>query len=48
MFFREPFCQERVPNGPREREVQISKRVKVTNLCLPEAKFPSGETMWVN
>lgn len=48
MLFGEAFCQKRVANGSRERYVDVSKGVNVTDFCFPESKFPSRETMWVN
>ena len=45
MFFGEPFRQERVTNGARERDVHDPSSVHVPDFRISKPEFPASEAV---
>src|SRR6266404_2798706 len=48
MLFSESFCQERIPNGTRKRNVDDAAIMHMSDFAISEVKFPASKAMWMN
>src|SRR5258705_7698574 len=48
MLFSESFCQERIPNRTRKRNVDDAAIMHMSDFGISEAKFTASKAMWMD